>query len=443
MNNIITRFAPSPTGLFHFGSARTALFNYLFAKKNNGKFILRVEDTDPARSKDKYTEDIFTGMEWLRLKQDGKVTYQSQRKEVYEKYIKQLLEKELAYKKDGAIWFDLIKCQQLITKKDNIEFEDLILGKIKFKIDQFHDFVLIKSDGLPLYMFAATVDDHDMGVTHIVRGADHVNSTPQQIMLYQALEFEVPQFGHMPLILNTDKSKMSKRKNPVSVTQDFMENGYLSEAMINYIALLGWSPKNNQEFFTLSELEKIFDIKNVNKSPAVFDINKLNYFNNYYIRNNSNHDLFEKIKSLDKYDHQIDMDNNQEIIEKILEVIKPRMQKLTEFDELSNFFFILPNYDAEMLVFKKSDKDTTKKGLEKVLDKIEEIKLEDWRTTEKLNQNLLSVVADNNLTNGDVFWPTRVALSGMDKSPSPVEMLWVLGKEESMKRIKLAIDKLN
>lgn len=443
MNKLITRFAPSPTGLFHFGSARTALFNYLFAKKNHGKFILRIEDTDPARSEEEYTKDIFDGMKWLSLKEDGEITYQSQRKAIYQKYIEQLLEKQLAYKKDGAIWFDLLKCQELITKKDIIEYQDLILGKISFKIDQFHDFVLIKSDGLPLYMFAATVDDHDMGVTHIIRGADHVNSTPQQIMLYQALGFEVPQFGHMPLILNTDKSKMSKRKNPVSVTHDFKDNGYLSEAMTNYIALLGWSPKNNQEFFSLQELEKIFDIKNVNKSPAVFDINKLNYFNNYYIRNTSNNLLLEKIKTLGKYNKKIDLENNQEIIKKIIEIIKPRMLKLTDFDELSHFFFQLPDYDASMLIFKKSDKETTKLGLTKALEQISEAQANDWEQIDALNELLLKIVNSNQLANGDVFWPTRVALSGMDKSPSPTEMLWVLGKNESIKRIQLAIAKLN
>lgn len=441
MNNIITRFAPSPTGLFHFGSARTALFSYLHAKKNNGKFILRIEDTDSVRSEEKYTKDILDGMKWLSIIPDGEITYQSKRKEVYEKYIAQLMGDGLAYKKDGAIWFDLATCKEKITKKDSIEFNDLILGKIKFDIDQFHDFVLIKSDGMPLYMFAATVDDHDMGVTHIIRGADHVNSTPQQIMLYQALGFSVPEFGHMPLILNTDKSKMSKRKNPVSITNDFRANGYLPEAMINYIALLGWSSKDNREFFTLEDLKKEFDIKNVNKSPAVFDIAKLNYFNNHYIKNSANDFLLGEIIKLGKYDKNVDLKNNKKIAEKIIEVIKPRMQKLSEFDELSHFFFKLPDYDGKMLVFKKSDKVTTLKSLKLVLEALKKDN-NIWNLTDSINRILLTVVNDNNLTNGDVFWPVRMALSGMKKSPSPTEMLWVLGKDESLKRINLAVDKL-
>ncbi|MCL5794835.1 MAG: glutamate--tRNA ligase [Patescibacteria group bacterium] len=453
---VITRMAPSPTGLFHIGSVRTALFNYLFAKSNGGKFILRIEDTDPKRSKKEYEEDILEGMKWLGLKWNsitknpstslgageklkaGETFYrQSERLPIYQKYSDQLIKSGKAYKKEGAIWFKLDS-----YPKDSIKYPDLIMGELEFKKENFHDFVIIKSDGVPLYMFAATVDDYEMGVTHVIRGADHVNSTPQQIMLYESLNFTLPKFAHIPLILNPDRSKMSKRHNPVSVSHDFRDQGYLPEAMINYIALLGWNPKDNREFFTLKDLEKEFDLAKVNRSGAIFDIEKLNYFNNYYINKLSDDNLSTKIEKLKTKNQNLKLKTNREVTLRIISVIKSRMNKLADFEKLAHYFYKLPEYEGKLLVFKKSTPEATLEGLAVVSNQLSVISSSDWGKVESLNKTLLDIVAKESLTNGDVFWPVRVALSGQEKSPSPVELLWALGKEESIKRIKLALDKL-
>lgn len=436
--NIKTRIAPSPTGLFHIGTARTALFNYLFAKKHGGKFILRIEDTDTKRSKKEYEDDIVDGMHWLGLKWDGDVYHQSNRKKIYDKYIEKLIKEGKAYKKDGAIWYKLSS-----YSKNYIEYKDLVLGKMRFDKDNFNDFVLIKSDGVPLYMFAAVVDDHEMGMTHIIRGDDHVNSTPQQIMLYEALGFALPKFAHIPMILNSDRTKMSKRKNPVSVTRDFRDKGYLPEAMVNYMALLGWNPKNNEELFTLDKLIKEFDLEKINKSGAIFDTKKLDWFNNQYIKNTSDEFLLNKISKLKDNKYKSNLKIEKGLFLKIINITKDRMQRIDDFWDLSGFIFKLPEYKKEMLVFKKSNKEDTLKGLTAIYNTLIDTKDVVWESKDVLNEIILEVVRANNLGNGDVFWPVRVALSGLEKSPSPPEILWALGKEKSIKRIKLAINKLS
>ncbi len=453
IRKIRTRFAPSPTGMFHIGSARTALFNYLFAKHNNGDFILRLEDTDQKRSTEEFEDDILDGLSWLGLNwEEGPVGQalnsksktlkqmnkkltadscelkaigdfgpyrQTERLEIYNKYADELIAKGAAYKKDGAIWFKLDS-----YKNDVIKYHDLILGDLEFSKDTFNDFVLIKSDGIPLYQFACVIDDYLMEISHVIRGADHINSTPQQIMIYEVFGWRIPEFAHIPLILNQNKTKMSKRHDPVSVTRDFREKGYLANAMNNYIALLGWNPKTEEEFFTLYELVKRFELKNVNKSPAVFDIDKLNYFNSHYIREISNSELAKMLNS----------------DEKTVSIIKERLTKLSDFDSLTSFIKKLPSYNSQDLIFRKSDKEKTILALEKVLDKLnsenEEILIE------KANELLKSVVEENKLTNGDVFWPVRFALSGVPASPSPAELIYVLGKMESAKRLTGAVENL-
>lgn len=436
--NIKTRLAPSPTGLFHIGTARTGLFNYLFAKKHGGKFILRIEDTDTKRSKKEYEKDIIDGMRWLGLKWDGEIYHQSDRKKIYDKYIEKLLKEDKAYKSDGAIWYKLSS-----YPKNYIEYKDLVLGKMRFEKDNFNDFVLIKSDGIPLYMFGAVVDDHEMGMTHIIRGDDHVNSTPQQIMLYEALGFPIPKFAHIPMILNSDRTKMSKRKNPVSVTRDFRDKGYLAEAMVNYMALLGWNPKNDKELFSLSELVKEFDLTNVNKSGAIFDTDKLNWFNNQYIKNLSDEFLLTKISKLKTDNNSSKIKTEKELSLRAIHIVKERMQKIEDFWELSHFIFKLPEYKKDILVFKKSNKEDTLKGLTAIYNTLLDTDDVVWKSKDVLNEIILEVVKANSLGNGDVFWPVRVALSGLERSPSPPELLWILGKDESLKRIKLAIDKLS
>ncbi len=456
---VITRIAPSPTGSLHIGTARTALFNFLFAKHYNGRFLLRIEDTDPVRSKKEYEKDITEGLSWLGLDWDAKTQnekrkakninskfktentnyyHQSERLGVYQKYIKKLLDKDAAYKKDNAIWFKLDSYPD-----DIIKYHDLIMGDLEFKKDTFNDFVLIKSDGVPLYMFAAVIDDYEMGITHIIRGDDHINSTPQQIMLYKVLGFNLPKFAHIPLILNKDRTKMSKRKNPVSVGKDFRDQGYLPQALVNYMALLGWNPKDEREFFTLKELEKEFDLKNVNKSGAIFDIGKLNYFNNHYLQQLSNDKLLQFIMQNEKRKTKNNNAKlkNKEFILRIISVVKNRMNTLLDFDQLSHYFFKLPNYKSDLLIFKKSNKEKTFRGLHTTYSILHTTNSSRWNKINDLNNILLEVVKNESLSNGDVFWPVRVALSGQEKSPSPPELLWALGKKESLNRINIAIAK--
>lgn len=435
---IKTRLAPSPTGFLHIGTARTALFNYLFAKKIGGKFIIRIEDTDTKRSTKGFEKDILEGLDWLGLKWDEQIYYQKNRIKIYQKFAQKLIEKGCAYKKEGAIWFKLDS-----YKKENIKYNDLIQGRIEFKKDTFNDFVIIKSDGIALYQFANVIDDYEMQITHVIRGADHINSTPQQIMLYESLGFQLPKFGHIPLILNSDKTKMSKRKNPVSISKDFRKKGYLSQAIINYIALLGWSPKNDQEIFTIKELIKNFKIENINKSPAIFDIQKLNYFNNYYIKNFGSKKILNLLQDniCENKNNKINLKKEKNLTVKIIDILKERMQTICDFWEYSSFFYQLPNYQKKLLVFKKSNFNVTVKALKLIYKELDNISNIKW-DIKSLNNILLKIIADNNFSNGDVFWPVRVALSGMQKSPSPTEILWVLGKKESLRRIKKAINNL-
>jgi glutamyl-tRNA synthetase len=473
------RFAPSPTGEVHIGSARTALFDYLFAKHNDGKIILRIEDTDQKRFVQGAVERLVASMKWLGIEFDespekgGKYApyTQSERLGIYQEYAQKLIEDGHAYycfcsedrltkmreeqvkNKQAPMYDKTCQClhgDEIKKKLDSGEkyvirlkvpeggktvFTDLIRGYIEFDNVTIDDQVLIKSDGMPTYHLANVVDDHLMNITHVFRAEEWLPSTPKHIILYNAFNWNIPEFGHISLVLAPDKTKLSKRHGATSV-EEFRKLGYLPEALINYISLLGWNPKSDREFFTIDELIKEFDIKNINKSGAVFDIEKLNHFNSHYIKNLSNEELINKLnlQITDKYRCTDNMD-------KIISVIKDRMVKLSDFEELIKPFTSEIKYDAELLVFKKSTKDLTIKGLQATSYKLQATSK--WELIDELNRSLLSVVSDNSLTNGDVFWPVRVALSGLEKSPSPTQMLWVLGKDESIKRIEKAIKNLS
>jgi len=260
---------------------------------------------------------------------------------IYKKHARQLLKSGRAYEKEGAVWF------RIDRSKKTIAYNDLIHGKITFPIDKFNDFVIIKKNDIPSFLFSNVVDDYGMKMTHIIRGEDHITNTPQQILIYQALGWKPPYFAHIPLILNKDRSKMSKRKDPVSITYDFRKKGYLPEAMINYMVLLGWNPKTEEEFFTLKELEKRFDLRKVNRSGAIFDKNKLDYFNAHYIRKMDDKRLAKLLNS----------------DEKIVHIVKNRLVNLCEFDSLTVYLKKLLRYPARELIFKKSTRDKTIKGL--------------------------------------------------------------------------------
>ena len=475
---IRTRFAPSPTGYLHIGGLRTALFNYLLSKKESGNFILRIEDTDRSRMIEGATENLINTLNIVNInpdegvlkdKEEGeyKPYTQSKNIEEYQNKAKELVENDKAYYCFcSSERLDKIRKEQIDNKqvpkydrycrnlnkeeiekrlenKENyvirfkipeneiVECNDLIHGNIKVKTEDLDDFVILKSDKYPTYHLAVVIDDNRMNISHIIRGEEWIPSLPKHILLYKAFNYNIPLFAHIPLLLNPDKSKLSKRQGDVAV-EDFIKKGYLPEAIINYIALLGWNPGDDREFFTLEELIKEFSLEKVNKSGAIFDINKLNWFNAEYIRN-----IIEERG--ERYTNLIKLTKEYipERTEDILKLFGSRINYLEELKELSSFVFKISEYDPELLIFKKSDKEKTIKGLELILDKLNSID-----KLENINTILQELTNDNNLNPGDTFWPLRVALSGLEKSPSPVEILETLGKEESIKRIQQALDNI-
>jgi len=419
-NEIRTRFAPSPTGLLHVGGARTALFNFLFAKKNQGKFILRIEDTDKERSKKEYEKEILDSLRWLKLDWDEGPVYQSQRNDIYVKYAKKLLGKGLAYEEKGPNG----QGKAIIYKnpEEAIEFEDVIRGPIRFEPETQKDIVLIKSDNTATYNFAVVVDDAEMKITHVIRGEDHISNTPKQIPLYKALGFEIPKFCHLPLILGSDRSKMSKRHGATAVS-DYKQLGYLSDAFLNFLALLGWNPGDNREIFSIKELIKEFSLEKIQKGGAVFNIDKLNWFNKEYIKKIKTEKL---LKILEEFVPK-EWKNKPEIWKKVVELEKLRLTTLSEIKEGTDFFFNQPNYDKTLLKTPQhinkiiellsviSDKSFSKEKIKKVV----------WDYAEKEGR-------------GNVLWPFRVALTGLEKSPDPFSIAEILGKTETIKRLKNA-----
>lgn len=471
MAKVVTRFAPSPTGTPHIGNIRSALFNYLFAKHNGGKFYVRIEDTDQKRFLKASEKYIFESLDWLGINDDGGF-HQSERLKLYQEKANELLKMGVAYK----CFCDYKRLEKLKAKQIKekiaprydrrclnltpgrvkeleknavpfvirfkvpanigISWKDLIRDKVSIQSNEIDDFILLKSDGWPTYHLANIIDDHAMVITHVIRGEEWIPSTPKHLLLYEAFGWKHPEFAHIPLILGADKVKLSKRHGGAGIL-DYKRAGYLPEAMINFLALLGWNPKTTDEFFTMDELIKKFDIKDVQSAPAVFDIEKLNWFNGNYIRQIGDRELAGIIKK-DYPEAKITKLSN---FEKIVAVEKTRLTTLVDITKGTEYFVKLLKYAPKLLVFKKSTKEATQKGLKAVLEALEGISEKDWgeTSTEGFESVLKKAVEDNGLSNGDVFWPVRVALSGLEKSPSPAELLWVFGKEEPLKRIKKAI----
>lgn len=488
---IKTRFAPSPTGYLHVGGLRTALYSYLLAKKNGGQFLLRIEDTDRERFVADGTTNILKSLYWAgiipdegvklndfsdpdesQVIQEGKngPYIQSERLEIYQEHIQKLLENGSAYycfcekdrldnvreeciknkvqpKYDGLC--KKISLSEARKRVDNGEkytirlkmpegetiFNDLVRGEVKFKNETIDDQVLIKSDGYPTYHLAVVVDDHLMGITHVVRGEEWISSTPKHIALYYAFGWEIPKFAHLPLLLNSDKSKLSKRQGDVAV-RDYMNKGYLKEALINFVAFLGWNPGDDREIFNLKELEKEFTLEKVGKAGAVFNIEKLNWYNKEHIKKMSSEELarltipfFEKEKF-----HQ-----NQKFMEKVVKLEQERATTLADIPEAVKFIFKLPKYDSTMLIWKKNDLKTTQKILKELILFLETIKEKDF-TEDKLQKKLVAWIKEKGYGNGDVLYPMRVALSGQKDSPGPFEIADALGKNEVLLRLKKAVN---
>lgn len=461
---IRTRIAPSPTGFMHIGTARTALFNYLFAKKMHGEFLLRIEDTDVERSKKEYEEDILNGLKWLGLNWDGEIVHQRERSERHKEYLKKLIESGKAFycfhtkeeleseqKKQEAEKKELkhecdhknLSLEETKTRiggiirlrnvNKKVIFNDIIRGEVSFDSKLLGDFSIAKDLDNPLYNFAVVIDDYEMEITHVIRGEDHISNTPKQILIQEALDIKSPEYAHVPLILSKDRSKLSKRHGGTSLTE-YKRSGYLSEAMINFMALLGWHPTDNREFFSIEDLIKEFDISRVQKAGAILDIDKLNSINRHYMKNLV---PSEFAKHLEEYVEEYKTDRN--LILRTADLFGDRLSKFSDIRELGSFIFKIPEYEYGRLSWKGSSKEETKKSLELSLSVLEKISDESF-DIDTISTELMPIADEKG--RGDILWPLRVALSGLDKSPGPIEILEVLGKQESIRRIKLAIEKL-
>jgi len=468
---VVTRFAPSPTGNLHIGGARTALFNYLWAKKNNGKFILRIEDTDRVRYQPESEKSIIDGLKWLGINWDLGPIKQSENLKNYKKYADQLVGQGKAYacfctterleqmrdiqkKKNLAPKYDGT-CKRL--SKDEIEnkfknnepyvirlkvpeqgsviVDDLIRGRIKFDCREIDDQVLIKSDGFPTYHLANVVDDHEMGITCVIRGEEWIPSTPKHVLLYQAFNWQLPQFAHLSLFIKKDGGKLSKREGAVSLL-NYRDEGYLPEAVNNFVAFLGWNPKDKREFFSLQELIKEFDLKNVNKANPIFDTAKLDYLNGYYLRQKT----IEEFANLAKPFLPENFLSDENYLKKVLKLEQERIKKLTELPNLISYFFTDKlNYDKALLIWKNSTTEKIKNNLQLLRQKLDTIAK--WGIKEVENI-IISWIKEQNLSNGEVLWPMRVALTGLKASPSPFEVAGVLGKEKTLERIQISINLL-
>ncbi len=473
-----TRFAPSPTGYMHVGNLRTALYAYLIARRFGGRFLLRIEDTDQGRYVEGATEAIYNTLKKCGISHDegpdigGPVGpyVQTERREIYGRFAALLIEKGGAYRcfcgKDeqedaeqgdkGIKKYDG-RCSRLskaeieerlkagmpyvIRQKipaGSTSFTDMVFGDITVENDTLDDNVLIKSDGLPTYNFANVVDDHLMGITHVVRGSEYLSSTPKYNLLYKAFGWDVPHYIHCPPVMRDAHNKMSKRHGDPSY-EDLLALGYLSEAVVNYVALLGWSPGGEREIFTLPELVGVFDISGISKSPAIFDITKLSHFNSEYIRAMSLGDFHELalpyIRSAVK---KADADTMA-----IAEILHQRCERLTDIPEKLDFFDTLPEYDAALYVHKKSktDEAVSLDMLKTVLPVLEGVA--EW-TMENVQNALFALVENLGVKNATLLWPLRIAVSGKAVTPGgAVEICYILGKEETLARIRAGIKKLS
>ncbi len=471
---VVVRYAPSPTGLMHIGTLRTMLYDYLFAKHNDGKVILRVEDTDKSREVEGSYENLERLIEWAGIPYDEGPIFQSDRAKegVYRKYVDILLENGDAYhcfctkerldemrKKQQAQKIPPMydrKCLSLskeevsqrikdgekyvirflVPKGKDIEIKDAVRGKIVINTDTVDDQVLMKSDGFPTYHLANVVDDHEMGVTHVFRGEEWVTSTPKHILLYNAFKWKAPKFAHLPLLLNADgKKKLSKRQGDVAV-EDFIQKGYLRDALINFIALLGWNPGggDTKEIFSMEELIEKFDLKKVHKAGAAVDIKRLNWMNSQYIKKMDTQEFITQ--AMPHFKSNFPDLKDEEVIKKILVIEKDRMEVYNQAGKENTFLFNSISLDKELLIWKDASLTDTKKQLERALQVLGKIDETNWER-EFLNKLLLSEAGDNK---GEFLWPLRAALTGQKYSPSPMDCAWVLGKKESLNRIKKAIE---
>jgi glutamyl-tRNA synthetase len=481
--DVRVRYAPSPTGYIHIGNLRTALYNYLFARHTGGKFILRVEDTDQARKVDGAVENLIATLKWAGIDYDegpekgGEYGpyYQSERLDIYKTHIDILLQKKKAYycfcsaerltalreeqqkQKMNQTKYDKL-CLHLsdeevasniangmpyvvrlnVDPSSTIKFKDEIRGDVEFSGEVVDDQVLIKSDNYPTYHLANVIDDHLMKVTHVIRGEEWLPSTPKHVLLYEAFGWDVPVFAHLPLLLNPDRSKLSKRQGDVAV-EDYRKKGFLNEALINFIALLGWTAGDDKEFYYIHELIKSFSLDRVNKSGAVFDIEKLNWLNAEHLRRKSDSDLINMLREDLKSSKYSANDYPDEYLLKVIHAMKERVSFIQEFYEKGFYFFEEPTEYEEAGVKKRWKAESPgilKKFVEK-LSAYENPSKEDFESV------LHETAAEMNVGNGNVIHPLRLAASGVSGGPGIFEILDIIGKEKTINRIIDILEKLN
>jgi glutamyl-tRNA synthetase len=497
-NEIRVRMAPSPTGPLHIGTARTTLINWLFARHVGGTFVLRIEDTDKERSKKEYEDGLIDGLQWLGIEWDegpilatsdkGQVTSsekgdygpyrQSERTEIYKKYLKQLFDKGAAYycyctKEELEAQKDVMTAQGLPPKYSGhcrnltappagknaevirfkipevtVEFHDMIRGKVSFDAGLFGDMVIAKDLDTPLYNFAVVVDDELMHISHVVRGEDHISNTPKQILVARALGFKEPVFAHLPLILSPDRSKMSKRYGDTTLAE-YRAKGYLPDALVNFLALLGWHPKGDEEVLSRQELVGLFDITRVQKAGAIFSEEKLDWLNREYLKKMGDDEIAKCLAPL-LAEEKLKID--EPTLVKIVALGRGRASTLRDFIEEGKGVLILPNYEPSLLIWKNATKENVAPILEELSQTLSAIAPGQF-TREHLAAAIAAVVEDksnsggelpqlNPRNRGEVFWPLRVAVTGREKSPDPIDVMNILGKEDSLKRIEVAIKKL-
>ncbi|OGG53454.1 glutamate--tRNA ligase [Candidatus Kaiserbacteria bacterium RIFCSPHIGHO2_02_FULL_55_25] len=431
MTKVVTRFPPSPTGYFHIGSARTALFNYLFAAHAGGEMRLRFEDTDKERNKDEFEQDILDGLTWLGIPYDAKaITKQSERTDVYSDCIQTLLKSGHAYEAEATTDNPDKKVIRFKNPNTRVTFTDLIRGEVSFDTTDLKDFVIAKSVDAPLYHLAVVVDDHEMGVTHVIRGEDHISNTPRQILILEALGYGRPIYAHIPLILAPDRSKLSKRHGAVSVNE-YRLQGFLPEAFVNYLALLGWNPGTEQEIFTFKELIKAFTIERVHKHGAVFDLEKMLWINHEHLRTLSD----------DEYARRYQEFAGTDLGELPVALIKERARTFGEAAELiknGEFQFMSQDisYEPALLIKgAKTDAPAAKQHLTAVAKLLEGLSGEQF-TSEEIKNVIFPYATEEG--RGAVLWPLRVALSGREKSPDPFVIASLIGKERTLQRITKA-----
>lgn len=483
MEKVRVRYAPSPTGNLHIGNARTALFNYLFAKHYNGEFVLRIEDTDFKRNKEEGERSQLQYMNWLGLDYDEGIYKegkfgpyrQSERLDIYQKYANILLEEGKAYKcymtpeeleaereeqvskglppRYSGKHANLTKEEQEAFEREGrkpsirirvpqdktYKFDDMVKGPLSFEGKDFGDFVILKNDGVATYNFCVTIDDHLMEITHVLRGDDHVSNTPKQLVVYEALGFEPPKFGHMTLIVNENKKKLSKRdESIIQFIEQYDDLGYLPEAIFNFIALLGWSPEGEEEIFTREEFAKIFDEKRLSKSPAFFDNQKLTWINNQYIKKQP----LERIVDLslpflvkENVVTEEEVANNREWFEKLIALYQPQMSYGAEIVELTQLFF-KKDLDFGSEELEVLNQDTTKIVFESLLDKLEKV---EHFTADNIKTLIKEIQKDTGVKGKNLFMPIRISTTGQMHGPELNLSLELLGKDLVVERVNAAL----